>query len=171
MSRQPTQRALGKGHTVAVVGDVYRFLATGEDTDGKYALWEAIVPPGGGPPAHVHSREEEGFFVLEGEGTFTVNGERVVADAGDVRQHAGRDAARVQERREPTGQDADLRGARRAWRGCSSSSACRSPRERRPPHRRQGGDREAAGGCAEVRHRDQGAGRLRGCRRSEGTTR
>src|SRR5207248_1646151 len=67
---------------VAVVGDVYRFLATGADTDGKYALFEAVVGPGGGPPPHVHSREEEGFYVLEGEITFTVNGERVVAGAG-----------------------------------------------------------------------------------------
>ncbi len=72
----------GEGRTVAVVGDVYRFLATGEDTNGKYALWEAIVPPGGGPPPHVHSREEEGFYVLEGEITFTMGDKRLVASAG-----------------------------------------------------------------------------------------
>src|SRR5437764_5598477 len=72
----------GEGCTVAVVGDVYRFLATGDDTNGKYALWEAIVPPGGGPPPHVHSREDEGFYVLEGEVIFTVNGKRVVLSAG-----------------------------------------------------------------------------------------
>jgi quercetin dioxygenase-like cupin family protein len=72
----------GEGRTVAVVGDVYRFLATGEDTGGRYALWEAVVPPGGGPPPHVHSREEEGFYVLEGEVTFTFNGERLLATAG-----------------------------------------------------------------------------------------
>jgi quercetin dioxygenase-like cupin family protein len=71
-----------EGCTIAVVGDVYRFLATGDDTNGKYALFEALVPPGGGPPAHVHSREEEGFYVLEGEITITINGERVVATAG-----------------------------------------------------------------------------------------
>ena len=41
-------RDAGAGRTVAVVGDVYHFLVTGEDTNGKYALWEAIVPPGGG---------------------------------------------------------------------------------------------------------------------------
>jgi quercetin dioxygenase-like cupin family protein len=82
MSQTPTLRPLGKGCTVAVVGDVYRFLATGEETNGKYALWEAVEPPGGGPPPHVHSREEEGFYVLDGEITFTVNGERVVATAG-----------------------------------------------------------------------------------------
>ena len=71
-----------EGRTIAVVGDVYRFLVTGEETNGKYALWEALVPPGGGPPPHVHSREEEGFYILEGEITFTINGERVVAKAG-----------------------------------------------------------------------------------------
>lgn len=72
----------GQGRTIAVVGDVYRFLATGEDTDGKYALFEAIVPPGGGPPPHVHSREEEGFYILEGEITFTIDGKQVIATTG-----------------------------------------------------------------------------------------
>jgi len=82
MNRQPTLSKPPKGRTVAVVGDVYRFLATGDDTNGQYALFEAVVPPGGGPPPHVHSREEEGFYVLDGEITFTVNGERIVASAG-----------------------------------------------------------------------------------------
>jgi quercetin dioxygenase-like cupin family protein len=82
MSRQPTLRNPTQGRTIAVVGDVYRFLATGADTKGKYALFEATVGPGGGPPPHIHSREEEGFYVLEGEITFTINGERVVATAG-----------------------------------------------------------------------------------------
>src|SRR5947209_2650183 len=82
MSRHPVLNAPPQGRTIAVVGDVYRFLATGDDTNGKYALFEAFVGPGGGPPPHAHSREEEGFYVLEGEITFTVNGERVVATAG-----------------------------------------------------------------------------------------
>ncbi len=82
MSRNPVINTPPQGRTVAVVGDVYRFLATGEDTGGEYALFEALVGPGGGPPPHVHGREEEGFYVLEGEVTFTVNGERVVAAAG-----------------------------------------------------------------------------------------
>ena len=79
---KPTINTQPQGRTIAVVGDVYRFLATGEETNGKYALFEALVPPGGGPPPHVHSREEEGFYVLEGEITFTINGEKVVAKAG-----------------------------------------------------------------------------------------
>ena len=75
--RKPAQ-----GRTIAVVGDVYRFLATGEDTDGKYAMWEAIVPPGGGPPPHVHSREQEGFYILEGEITVHIGDKRLVTTAG-----------------------------------------------------------------------------------------
>src|SRR5215204_4209950 len=82
MSNKATINMPPQGRTISVVGDVYRFLATGEDTNGRYALWEALVPPGGGPPPHVQSREEEGFYVLEGEITFTVNGEKVVATAG-----------------------------------------------------------------------------------------
>src|SRR5438046_1566338 len=77
-----TIRKPGEGRAIAVVGVVYRFLATSDDTNGKYALWEAIVLPGGGPPPHVHSREEEGFYVLEGEITFTIGEERLVASAG-----------------------------------------------------------------------------------------
>jgi len=69
-SRGALVRKPGQGRTVAVVGDVYRFLATGDETDGRFATWEALVPPGGGPPPHVHSREEESFYVLEGEVTF-----------------------------------------------------------------------------------------------------
>jgi quercetin dioxygenase-like cupin family protein len=80
--RNAVIRKPGEGRTIAVVGDVYRFLATGEDTDGKYALFEAVVGPGGGPPPHVHSREEEGFYVLEGEITFTIGDRRLVAGAG-----------------------------------------------------------------------------------------
>ena len=82
MTANPTINTPPQGRTIAVVGDVYRFLATGEQTNGKYAVWEAIVPPGGGPPPHVHSREEEGFYILEGEITFTVDGERTVLKAG-----------------------------------------------------------------------------------------
>jgi quercetin dioxygenase-like cupin family protein len=75
-------RLPGEGKAIAVVGDVYRFLATGDETDGRYAMWEAIVPPGGGPPPHVHSREEESFFILEGEITFQIGDQVQVAKPG-----------------------------------------------------------------------------------------
>jgi quercetin dioxygenase-like cupin family protein len=79
---QAVIRKPGEGRTIAVVGDIYRFLALGEETEGRYALWEANVLPGGGPPPHVHSREEEGFYVLEGEITFLVGDRHLVAGPG-----------------------------------------------------------------------------------------
>ncbi len=82
MIRTPILRTPHEGRTIAVVGDLYRFLATGDETDGKYAMLEAVVPPGGGPPPHTHSREEESFFILEGEITFTVDDRQIVATAG-----------------------------------------------------------------------------------------
>jgi len=82
MPKPPLISKPGTGRTIGVVGDVYRFLATGEDTDGRYAIWEAIVPPGGGPPPHVHSREEEGFYILEGEITLHLGNETIVAGPG-----------------------------------------------------------------------------------------
>ena len=63
-------------------GDEYRYLGTGDDTDGGYFLVEAIVPPGGGPPFHTQSREEEAFYILEGELSFYGDDGEVVAGPG-----------------------------------------------------------------------------------------
>src|SRR5579883_781363 len=52
--------------TVLLSGDINVFLLTGEQTANAFAQWEAHIPPGGGPPLHVHSREDESFYVIEG---------------------------------------------------------------------------------------------------------
>ncbi|MCC6678313.1 MAG: cupin domain-containing protein [Phycisphaerales bacterium] len=67
---------------IAVVGDVYSILVAGEETGGAACVIEAVVPPGGGPPLHVHSREDELFYVLEGEITFHVEDGVVKAGPG-----------------------------------------------------------------------------------------
>jgi quercetin dioxygenase-like cupin family protein len=82
MTRPPTIKNNSVGRTIALLGDVYRFLATGKDTNGKYATFEVIVRPGGGPPPHVHSREEECFYILDGEITLGAGNDRIVATAG-----------------------------------------------------------------------------------------
>ena len=68
---------------VDAVGDRYVVLASTEETGGAYALLRAIVPPGGGPPMHVHERESERFDVLRGEITIFREGGRTVARPGD----------------------------------------------------------------------------------------
>src|SRR5690348_14896286 len=50
---------------LAVVGDTYTVLLSGEQTDGHFAMIDMLIPPGGGPPPHRHGFEEC-FRVLTG---------------------------------------------------------------------------------------------------------
>src|SRR5262245_8464996 len=49
------------------MGIVTTNLAEAKDTNGAYFLVESTLVPGTEPPPHVHSREDELFYVLEGE--------------------------------------------------------------------------------------------------------
>ncbi|GAA3189404.1 MULTISPECIES: quercetin 2,3-dioxygenase [Streptomyces] len=57
----------GQGPTVWLNGDVYTVKVGAEGTQGDLALLEATVPPGGGPPLHNHTHEDEAFYLLSGE--------------------------------------------------------------------------------------------------------
>src|SRR3989442_3556199 len=59
-------------------------LATAETTDGALGLIEAVVPPGFSPPLHVHSREDEPMYVIEGRVSYQVGDRRFEAEAGSV---------------------------------------------------------------------------------------
>jgi quercetin dioxygenase-like cupin family protein len=72
----------GEGDAFSVVGDVYRILASSAQTGGVYTLVENRVSPNNGPPPHIHSRENESFFVLEGELEFQVGDEKITARPG-----------------------------------------------------------------------------------------
>lgn len=44
---------------------------------------EVSVAPGGGPPPHVHSREDESFYLKQGTLALQVGGRTLTASAGD----------------------------------------------------------------------------------------
>ena len=54
----------------------------GRQTLGGVSAVESHDVPGGGPPMHVHHREDETFQVLEGEYEWTVGGKTFVAQKG-----------------------------------------------------------------------------------------
>lgn len=57
---------------------------TGAETKGTYSLFEYVVPPGlGGPPTHIHSREDELFTCVEGRVTVELDGVEHVLAPGD----------------------------------------------------------------------------------------
>ena len=63
-------------------GEGFVYFVTGKQTGGNYFLLEALIPPGGGPSPHIQTREDEGFYMLEGELVFTADGEAITATAG-----------------------------------------------------------------------------------------
>jgi quercetin dioxygenase-like cupin family protein len=72
----------GSGRTVGVLGDRSTFKVLSSQTGGAYAVLEQQIPPGGGPPLHVHRHETEIFYILEGTFELTVGGEKVAAPSG-----------------------------------------------------------------------------------------
>jgi quercetin dioxygenase-like cupin family protein len=71
-----------QGQSLSVVGDTYRILISGEQTGGKYAVIDMLVPPGGGPGPHAHKDIQEMFYVVEGEIDFTMEGGTYKATKG-----------------------------------------------------------------------------------------
>jgi quercetin dioxygenase-like cupin family protein len=65
-------------------GWLLTFLATAEETRGQFALIEATARKGNVPPRHIHRREEETFYVLEGEMTVTVGDRTFKATPGTL---------------------------------------------------------------------------------------
>jgi quercetin dioxygenase-like cupin family protein len=55
------------GQGLSVIGNSYRVVISGKQTEGKYALIEMLVPPGGGPGPHAHADIQESFYVVDGE--------------------------------------------------------------------------------------------------------
>src|SRR5215469_10167206 len=71
-------------HSVWYNGSLMTFLATGEDTHGQFALIEAVARRGNVPPPHIHHREDEIFYVLEGEIVVSVGDHNIRGTPGTV---------------------------------------------------------------------------------------
>ena len=68
--------APGEGETlVNPVGGHVTFKARGRETNGALTVLETVVTPGDGPPLHVHVKDDEAVYVLEGEIDFRVGDE------------------------------------------------------------------------------------------------
>ena len=64
-------------------GDRYTFLVTGEESGGSMFALDCLVGAGGGPPPHRHLAEDELFYIVEGEISFTANAETRAVRAGE----------------------------------------------------------------------------------------
>jgi quercetin dioxygenase-like cupin family protein len=64
------------------VGRPAAFKLMSEATGGKIAVFEEVVPPGGGTPLHIHRTSDEVIYVLSGEFTFRLGDETKKVGAG-----------------------------------------------------------------------------------------
>jgi mannose-6-phosphate isomerase-like protein (cupin superfamily) len=79
------QSPTARGQQRWFFGMLAEVKASAADTGGLYTLLEITAPPGLQTPLHVHYREDEGFYVLEGTVTIQVGEETVELGPG---QHA-----------------------------------------------------------------------------------
>lgn len=63
-------RAPGEGPATWAMGSLFERLASGTDTGGAFDVSLVTQPPGIATPLHVHSREDEAFYVLDGTMTY-----------------------------------------------------------------------------------------------------
>jgi quercetin dioxygenase-like cupin family protein len=82
VAHRPYALRRGEGDRKWVLSEIATIKATPAQTGGLFALKESYDRRGEGPPMHVHAREDEGCYVLEGEITFFVDDEVVQASAG-----------------------------------------------------------------------------------------
>jgi quercetin dioxygenase-like cupin family protein len=80
--KRPFWLDMDGGDTVQFLDQVYRMKASGAQTGGLFGLVEVSTPQGSGPPPHVHEREDEAFYVLEGSYEVTVGNDRFDAREG-----------------------------------------------------------------------------------------
>lgn len=73
-----------KDKAYGVVGHVYRILSNTDQTGSDYTLVEALIPPEDqGPPPHTHTKEDESFYVVDGDFTFFIGDSEIRAKTGD----------------------------------------------------------------------------------------
>ncbi len=70
------------GEALWFLGFLATIKASADTTAGRVAVIEHLGPRGAGSPMHVHHREDEWFYVTEGELTFWVGGKVIRGPAG-----------------------------------------------------------------------------------------
>jgi quercetin dioxygenase-like cupin family protein len=70
------------GKSLWLMSDLFTFKVVGDETSGAFSLAEVTAGAEVGPPPHIHHREDESFYVLEGAFEFSIGGRAFTAGAG-----------------------------------------------------------------------------------------
>lgn len=83
LSFETTPSDLRLDRSFRYMGNLMTIHADSQDTNGQFALVEANGMPGGEPPLHVHTKEDELFYVLEGKVKVYRGKEELIRQAGE----------------------------------------------------------------------------------------
>ena len=72
----------GEGRSVWSLGARFTIKADEAQTGGRFGLVEALAWQASEPPRHIHHREDEAWYILDGQMTFHVGDEVMVATSG-----------------------------------------------------------------------------------------
>lgn len=82
-AREALMVRAGEGEARWWLGQLAEIKATAADTGGAVTILEVTCGPGYEAPLHVHHREDEAFWILEGDVTLYVGEQTIQASAGD----------------------------------------------------------------------------------------
>lgn len=71
------------GEAYWIMGTLFTYLVTGAESGGNYFTLIVDLDPQQGPPPHIHHLEDEQFYVLDGELTYSVGDQTILVSAGD----------------------------------------------------------------------------------------
>jgi quercetin dioxygenase-like cupin family protein len=75
--------AADTGEAYWVMGTLFTYLVTGAESGGSYFTLIVDIGPEQGPPPHIHRLEEEQFYVLDGQLTYSVDDQIFQVSTGD----------------------------------------------------------------------------------------
>jgi mannose-6-phosphate isomerase-like protein (cupin superfamily) len=79
----PIATRAGEGEALWWFAALAEIKVTADDTRGLLSVIEVTEPPNAMAPLHVHHREDEAFWILEGSATFEIGGTTIEASTGD----------------------------------------------------------------------------------------
>lgn len=82
VTKEAVIRGPGEGKRINVLGDQQTIKLSGQETGGLFAMMEQSNAPGVEVPLHVHTKEDELFYVCEGEVLYQVGDVEIVATQG-----------------------------------------------------------------------------------------
>ncbi len=80
---RPFVTRAGEGSALWHLDNLMVFKAVASATGSRLAVWEQLLPRHSSPPLHVHHRDDEAWYVLEGTITFRVDQIEMTVEQGD----------------------------------------------------------------------------------------